>query len=188
VTSSEELRKLIHLSAVLVPILAELISKTIVLIGLCAIVIVYLTEEMLRLSGRRVPGVTAFTLKMSRSGEDAHLILRPVYLAVGIVLTLLLFPSAIAYAAIVIVAVADPVAAYMGTRFGRTHIRNKKTLEGSLAGLTVSFLLASLIVTPAEAFLGAVGGMVMELVDFPDDNLSMPIAAGALMLLESLVG
>jgi dolichol kinase len=158
-----------------------------VLIVLWAVVVVYLAEEMLRLSGRRVPGITSFTLKMSRSGEGAHLILRPVCLAVGVILALLLFPSAIAYASIVIVAVGDPVAAFVGGRFCRIHVRKRKTLEGSLAGLIVSFLLASLIVNPAAAFLGAVGAMGMELVDVPDDNLTMPVAAGAMMLLEALI-
>jgi dolichol kinase len=179
------LRKLIHLSALLVPILTEVTSKTIVLTALSIIVVLYAVEEALRLKGRSVPAITSFTLRMSRPEETGRFIVRPIYLAVGVILALLLFPTRIAYASIGIVAVGDPVAAYVGERFGRRHLRPNKTLEGLIAGLVISFILASIIVYPVAAFAGAAGAMLMELLDIPDDNLTMPIAAGVLI---SLVG
>ena len=176
-------RKLIHASALVVPILTEVTSRTFVLVALCTIVVIYSLEEALRLKGRRLPLITTFTLRMSRPQETAHFVVRPVYLALGIILALLLFPAKIANTSIVIVAVGDPVAAYVGGKIGRRHIRSNKTVEGSIAGLVASFLLAAVIVYPLVAFAGAAGAMLMELVDRPDDNLTMPIAAGALMLL-----
>jgi len=175
-------RKLIHLFALLVPILTQLTSKPIVLAALCVVLLAYTIEEVLRLHGRSLPVLTAFTLRMSEPGESAHFITRPVYLAIGVILALILFPTRIAYASVAIVAVGDPIAAYTGQRFGRRHIRPKKTLEGSLAGFIASFLLASLIIDPLAAFLGAGGAMLLELLDTPDDNLTMPIGAGAVML------
>ncbi|MGA3298083.1 MAG: hypothetical protein ABSD41_11625, partial [Candidatus Bathyarchaeia archaeon] len=68
----------------------------------------------------------------------------------------------------------------------RRHIIGRKTMEGFAAGLTASFLLASVIVSPLIAAVGSVGAMIMELVDVPDDNLTMPIVAGALMTLATL--
>lgn len=180
-------RKLIHLSAVLVPILSELTSKAMVLTAVCIITIVYSLEEILRLKGRGLPVITSFTLRMSCPEETAHFIVRPIYLAVGVILALVLFPTRIAYASIGIVAVGDPVAAYVGGRIGRRHVRRRKTLEGLMAGFIASFLAASLIVYPAAAFVGSAGAMVMELLDIPDDNLTMPIAAGALMVLLTVV-
>jgi dolichol kinase len=150
-------------------------------------VALYTVEEVLRLKGRRMPVITSFTLRMSRPQETERFIVRPVYLAVGVILALLLFPTKIAYASICIVAVGDPVAAYVGGKFGGRHIRPNKTLEGLIAGLVLSFLVASIIVYPVAAFAGAAGAMLMELLDIPDDNLTMPIAAGALILLVSLV-
>ena len=170
----------------LVPILTEVTSKLIVVSALCIIVAVYVVEEVLRLKCRPVPVITSFTLRMSRPAETGRFIVRPVYLAVGIILALLLFPTKIAYASIIIVATGDPVAAYVGGKFGHRHIRPNKTLEGLLAGLVASFLLASIIVSPLAAFAGAAGAMLTELLDVPDDNLTMPIAAGALIYLVSL--
>jgi dolichol kinase len=124
---------------------------------------------------------------MSRPDERDRFIIRPLYLALGVILTLLLFPTNIAYASIGILAVGDPVAAYVGGRFGRNHVRRRKTLEGLLAGFVAAFLVAALIVSPLAAFVGSIGGMLMELLDVPDDNLTMPIAAGAMMTLLSLL-
>ena len=182
-----DIRKLIHASALAVPILTEVTSRTIILVALCTVVAVYSLEEALRLKGRPLPLITTFTLRMSRPQETTHFVVRPVYLAVGIILALLLFPPKIADASIVIVAVGDPVAAYVGGKIGRRHIRSNKTVEGSIAGLVASFLLAAIIVYPLVALAGAAGAMLMELVDRPDDNLTMPIAAGALMLLMTVL-
>ena len=124
---------------------------------------------------------------LSRPEEKRSFIVRPMYLAVGIILTLLFYPNMIAYASICIGAIGDPVAALLGTKFGRRRIIKRKTLEGFIAGLSASFLVASLLVSPFLAFVGAVGGMFMELLDVPDDNLTMPIVAGASMLLVTLI-
>jgi phytol kinase len=177
------MRKVIHLSALLVPLFSELTSKFIVVATLAIITIVYTLTEVLRLKGQRLPIITTFTLKMSRREERTSFIIRPTYLAIGIILALALYPSTIAYSAICIGAIGDPVAAVVGGRVGRRRIIRRKTVEGFVAGLTASFLAVSLLVSPFIALVGAVGGMLMELLDVPDDNLTMPIVAGALMTL-----
>lgn len=182
----DSLRKIVHLSALLVPILAEVTGKAVVLVALSLVTILFVLEEALRLRGRRLPLITSFTLRMSRPEETRSLIRRPIYLALGIILALLLFSRPIAYTSIGITAVADPAAAYVGARYGRTHLTRKKTLEGSLAGLTASVLLASVLVSPFTALAGAAGAMLMELVAIPDDNVTIPMGAGAIMTLTTL--
>ena len=183
---SENMRKVVHLSALLVPILSELTSKVMVLAALSIITVAYTLEEVLRLKGRPLPIITPITLRMSRPEEKASFVVRPIYLAFGIILALALYPSTIAYSSICIGAIGDPVAALVGGRFGRRRIIRRKTVEGFTAGLAVSFLVASLLVSPFIALLGAAGAMLMELLDAPDDNLTMPIVAGALMMLATL--
>ena len=180
---TENARKAIHLLALLVPPVSELTSKSLVVDALFIITIVYVLGEVLRLKGHGLPIITPITLKMSRPEERKGFILRPAYFAIGIILALVLYPSAIAYASICILAVGDSVAAIVGERFGHRRIVRRKTVEGFAAGLTAAFLLASFLVAPFIALLGAVGAMIMELLDVPDDNLTMPIVAGALMTL-----
>ena len=183
---TEDTRKIVHLSAVLVPAFCELTSKTIILTALSIITIAYILQEVLRLKGQPLPIITLFTLKLSRPEERTSFIIRPAYLAIGIILALILYPSKIAYASICIGAIGDPVAAIVGRLIGRRHIVKKKTVEGFTSGLVASFLAASLLVSPFIGLIGATGGMLAELFDVPDDNLTMPIVAGALMMLAAI--
>jgi dolichol kinase len=157
-----------------------------VLTGLSIVTIVYVLGEVLRLKGRGLPIITPFTLKMSRPEERTGFIIRPAYFAIGIILALVLYSTAIAYASICIGAVGDSAAAIVGERFGHRRIIRRKTIEGFAAGLSAAFLVASFLVPPFIGLLGAVGAMIMELLDAPDDNLTMPIIAGALMTLATL--
>ena len=183
---TDTLRKIAHLSALLIPILTWVTSRTLVLIAISVITIVYCMGELARAKGRSLPIITSITLRMSRPQEMAHVIVRPIYFALGIVVALVLFPPVIAYASIIILALGDPVAALVGEKIGRLQVR-RKTLEGSAAGLIASFVVASIIVPPSTALIGSAGGMLMEFLDKPDDNLTMPIVAGALMMLARLV-
>jgi len=176
----------VHASALLVPFLAEATSKSTVLTAFIAVTALYLVSEALRLKGGRLPFITEFTLKMRRDDERTHFIARPVYLAAGVILSLLLFPKSVAYASITIVAVGDPVASYFGQRFGRTRVGGK-TLEGFAAGSIVSFAGALLWIYPNLALIGSVAGMLLEFLGIPDDNLTMPIGAGSAMVIACIL-
>ena len=180
-------RKAVHLLGLLVPLVCELTSKPLILTALSIITIVYVLGEVWRLKGRGLPIITSFTLKMSRPEERTRFIIRPAYFAIGIILALVLYPTAIAYASICIGAVGDSAAAIVGERFGYRRIIRRKTVGGFAAGLTAAFVAACFLVSPFIALLGAVGAMIMELLDVPDDNLTMPIVAGALMTLVTLL-
>ena len=92
----------------------------------------------------------------------------------------------IAYASIFMVAIGDPIAAVVGGKFGRIHIRGMKTLEGFLAGWIACILVGSVVVSPYLAIIGGSGAMLMELLDFPDDNLTMPVISGLMMTLGTI--
>ncbi len=110
---TSKLRTVVHLVALLIPFLAEATSKSIILAILIAVTITYILSEELRLRGKQLPLITKFTLRMSRENETPRLVTAPIYLAVGVIMSLLLFPKNIAYASITIVAVGDPMAAYV---------------------------------------------------------------------------
>ncbi len=179
-------RTAVHTSALLIPFIAEVTSKWTVVMALVATTVVYILSEALRLRAKNVPLITRFTLIMSREDETPHLVVAPIYLAVGVVLSLLAFPKNIAYASITIVAVGDPVASYVGRKLGRIHVR-QKTLEGFAGGLIVSFAAALLWAPPHIALAGSAAGMLLELLGLLDDNLTIPIGAGSAMLITSIL-
>jgi phytol kinase len=176
----------VHASALLIPFVVGLTSKSVVAVVLAATTVVYILSEMLRLRGKSIPFITRFTLAMSRKNEKPRLIVAPIYLALGVVLSLLAFPRNIAYASITIVAVGDPVASYIGGKLGRIYVR-QKTLEGFTAGLIISFAATLFWVPPHLALAGSVTGMLLELLGVLDDNLAIPIGAGSAMLVTTLL-
>jgi dolichol kinase len=92
--------------------------------------------------------------------------------------------------AVAVLGVADPMAALVGRRFGRTQLRGGRTLEGSLAFVFSGTLAGTAVLLAFYPELGlssillaagtaAVLGAVAELVSFAlDDNLTIPLAAG----------
>lgn len=101
-------------------------------------------------------------------------------LALGYALAWWLFPPAVAEAAIVVTAVADPAAALVGSRFGHG---NAKSLPGSLAcAAAAALVLAAFHVRPAALAVAAVGAAVAERAPWRGtDNLAVPLAVGALL-------
>ena len=174
-------RNLVHASALLVPVLVEATSKILIMAALSVLTAVYVLEEFLRLKGMNLPLMTQFTSKMSRPNEKAHFITRPAYLACGVILALLLFPKSVAYASIVIVAIGDPIAGYVGGKFGQRRI-GRKSLEGFIAGFVTAFLTTLLVIAPILGAIGSIAGMLIELTGIWDDNFMIPVGAGIAMI------
>lgn len=106
----------------------------------------------------------------------------------GIGLTLLLFRTEIATAAICFLAFGDVAATAVGERYGRTKISGEKSLEGSLAfvaiAVTVGFLLPLTGIHLAHGIIlaGAFAAAGVELVPLPvNDNLVIPLVSGGVM-------
>lgn len=112
----------------------------------------------------------------------------------------LFFPKAYALMGLAFLSLGDPVAAVVGTRWGRVPLLAGKSVEGSVANFvasgTAAFAIAlwMLGLPAADALLvGVVGGAVSafaEVAPWPvNDNLAIPIvSAGLLWMLLSLMG
>jgi dolichol kinase len=101
-------------------------------------------------------------------------------LALGYALAWWLFPPAVAEAAIVVTAVADPAAALAGSRLGSGA---GKSLAGSLAcAVAAALVLLILRVSPAGIAVAAIGAAVAERAPWLGaDNLAVPLVVGALL-------
>ena len=95
-----DLRKLVHASPLLVPLLVKVSwtsSRFFILVAVATAAVLYTLEEVLRLNGVQIPMITDFTLRLSHEDERRQFIVRPLMLALGILATLVLFPENIAY-------------------------------------------------------------------------------------------
>lgn len=100
--------------------------------------------------------------------------------AIGATLTIFLFPKDIAIAGLLVLAVADPGAAYIGQRYGRVKLVGK-TLEGSLTFFLLAWLVLVLYFGSLSYrhLLPAFLGTIVELLPFPwNDNVSIPLVIG----------
>ena len=109
------------------------------------------------------------------------------YLVVGALFSFLLFGSDIAVAALLFLSLGDPAAAIAGRRMPGFRIKGKSPVG------TAAFVLVALVVVGVLTGSGAAeyhwgllaGALVAGLVELmsvpPDDNLAIPLLAGASM-------
>lgn len=109
--------------------------------------------------------------------------------AIAVLLTLLTVPKLAALVAVYTLAVADPLAAIVGIRFGRRRLAHNRTLEGSLAFLVAAVAVAALVlrwgtdagpptIAGAAAVIGSAAAACELLPLRIDDNLTIPIFVG----------
>lgn len=105
------------------------------------------------------------------------------FYAAALLIAVIVFPAWAAIGAVISLAVGDPVAAIVGSHWGRMRIGGK-SIEGAAANALVSFALIRIFVSSsAVAAAGALAGAAVEMVDVPllDDNFTVPLAAGGAM-------
>jgi glycerol-3-phosphate acyltransferase PlsY len=152
------------------------------------LIAVVLAVDMIRL---RIPAFNQF-IQTRFSGfirkNEANKLTGTAPYVLGIGLTLLLYRTEIATAAICFLAFGDVAATAVGERYGRTKISGEKSLEGTLAfvaiAVTVGFLLTltGIQLTNGIILAGAIAAAGVELVPLPvNDNLVIPLVSGGVM-------
>lgn len=184
ITGIEIKRKTVHLATLVIPVGYALTSDTAVLTFLIPFFLLYLAIDLLR---HFHPGLGSlfrkhFFGRVLREEEKPTLMGSTFFLFASI-LTILLFPKPIAIASLLILILSDTAAALVGKGFGRVPIF-RKTLEGSMA-FFVSSLLIVWIYPGLDRLSGsfaALGAALIEVLPIPlDDNLTIPLTAGAIM-------
>jgi phosphoserine phosphatase len=183
---NDVLREIIHASGVSIPLVAGMLGVPIVAVFIILVLGLYATSEYLRTEGKRMPFFNSVTRKAASQTELYLIVLAPVYFAVGILFTLVLFPRPASYAAIAIFAFGDSSASIFGSLFSRTPLpfNKDKSLEGSVAGVFFAFLGGCLFVSPLIALVGAAVAMFIEYLPLPvNDNLLIPLFTGLTLFL-----
>lgn len=115
------------------------------------------------------------------------------YLLVGTAVILAIFPHNIVALSLLFLALGDPVASFVGVKYGSLKIVGKKTLEGSLAAYAVCCVVAFCfyswkelmvehiyIVSLLSGFVGAVSEIIPLKID---DNFVQPVLNAILLYL-----
>lgn len=113
------------------------------------------------------------------SPREAARVASSTWYLLGMTLSLVLFPLGVAIAAILVLALADPAASYVGRRWGRRAFGGG-TVEGSVVFAAIAFLVLVPLTGPGPAGAAAMLGAAFEAVRWPlDDNLVIPLVTGS---------
>lgn len=109
--------------------------------------------------------------------------------AIAVLLTVITVPKPAAIVAIYTLAIADPLAAVVGIRWGRRRIAHNRSLEGSAAFFAATLVIAwvvlaqgadqSAVAVAGAALTIALAGAACETLPLRiDDNLTIPLFVG----------
>ena len=152
------------------------------------VAVLYTLSEVARVRGINIPILSSITWNAANKTELYEFAAAPIHFALGIAISLLIFPAPICYVAITTLTLGDGCAHIFGMKFGRTPLPfNKgKNLEGTLFGFLFAFLGAMIFIDPTRALIAATVGMLVESLPSPiNDNLTIPLASGLALLLIS---
>jgi len=182
---SEIIREAIHLSSFSVPFICiYLLESYLVSLLILLTTSLYVASEAARLRRINFPIFSTITWKAASKPEFYEFATAPIFFALGIMFSLILFPAPAGYACVAILTLGDGFATIFGRKFGSVSFPfNKgKNLEGSVFGFLFASVGAMLFVDPVKAFTGAAIGMLVECLPLPlSDNLTIPLASGLVL-------
>lgn len=137
------------------------------------------------------PKFNTFFLRVAGSvmrREELHGLTANTYYVLGLTLITAVFPKVVVLLSILYLALGDPAASIIGTRYGRTRLIGSKSLEGAVGCFIVCSILTFLFgvgylalhsdAASALALLGGTAAVIAELVPLKlDDNFTLPVLA-----------
>lgn len=186
---NELIRKSIHLSSSVVPLIYYFVSRefAVTVLGISALLLVLI--DLLRKYNEPFRnfynGILKPILRKHEVQYDRHVLTGGTYIVIAFFLCVLLFPKPIAIASMLVVIFCDSFAAIIGKSLGKHFISNK-TVEGSaaffLTGVVIILLTPKVTDSVAEYYIGFVSiflSAIFEILPLKiDDNISMPLFFG----------
>lgn len=186
----ELVRKLIHLTSMLIPIIYYFIPKLDALVILGSLAIFAMTLDLSRYFSPQIAkvfyNIFGFLLRKHEVDRKKKNLNGATYVLISAFIGVFIFPKVIFIAAFSILIIGDSMAALIGRKYGKNKFIFK-SLEGTLA-----FFISSCIVVlfapkvgyfPEEYLIGFIVAFIGAITEnisykFVDDNLSIPFAVG----------
>ena len=190
--NSEFLRKLLHLSNLVIPFtyLFYFDSKVEALIILLPITLLAFLIEYFRINSISVKNIfDKYLFSMLRNHEKSGKYTGATWVFISSTLSIGIFPKDIAIISLIYMSIGDTAAGLIGRKFGRIKIYNK-TLEGALAGFIVCLIVGLMIDLNLSKTVVAIGALSAAIIEFMpisiDDNLRIPLFSGTVMYVMSI--
>ncbi len=125
------------------------------------------------------------TLRPIMRGSEVHKLAGTSYLLTGVLLITLFFNSSVVAVSLLFLAFADPIASFIGIKYGKDKIFGHKSVQGFMAAFLVCAALTFLFLAYKRvsehllivSLLSGLVGALSELIPIAklDDNFSMPV-------------
>jgi len=189
--NAELKRKTIHIICSILPILYYFFLEREQIVLLSGIItILFLIGEFVRYNFKT--GASLFEkvfFPLLRKGEKTYQLTGATYLFLSATVTFFIFDKIYAIAAVLILTVADSLAAIVGRSFGKINI-SYKTLEGSVTFFLTSFIIINIFVPIGciKAFgVGVILTAIESQVFAINDNIIISISAALLLSLAATI-
>ena len=147
--------------------------------------LMFVPADILRLQNKNVNQTLTRLFKPIMRENELNRLAGTSYLLTGTILLALIFEPHIVSLSLLFLSFADPIASFVGIKYGKDKLFNNKSLQGFMAAFVVCFLVTSiyLYIVNVEHYLLVLSlcagliGAVSELVPVwkLDDNLTMPL-------------
>lgn len=178
------IRKLLHVSTIVVPISYLFLPRFPMVIGLCVLGILFLFIDFLRLEIQIIGSCFDHFFGKLIWPKEKNTLTAATHYVVAAFLSVYFFDKWIAIAVLLFLALGDTAAHIIGVRWGKNRLDTEKTIEGSLACFLICLSISLLLPQPSLLVLAA-GALVASLVEFfpfgIDDNFTLPLISGAAM-------
>ncbi len=167
-------------------------SLTVSIFGVLAFVA--LTIDFLRLKNPFINELVLFFFKPLMLTNEVKSYAGTTFLLTGVFITVLFIPKVIVSITLLFLAFGDPIASFVGIKYGKDKIFGHKSIQGFMAAflvctlITMSYLYIRNIVTNRAFVVSLVSGMVGALAELvpvskTDDNLTLPILSSIGLLI-----
>ncbi len=185
-------RKLTHVFGILLMVLIHHFFS----LRVCWMILLFggVPLVLLDLLRHKVAALQTFSLKVFGGimrRREVRGITGTTYLLVGVAIVLAIFPHNIVALSLLFLALGDPIASFVGVKYGSLKIVGKKTLEGTLASFAMCCLVAFCFYSWKQlmvehlyvvSLLSGLVGAVSEVIPLRiDDNFVQPVLSSSLL-------
>lgn len=186
-------RKLWHVLGVLaIAAIHQLVSKDVALKLLALISFVAVSVDVLRQRLSPLNGLALRLFGPLMRENERHGLAGTTYLLIGTFLIEIFYQKAIVTLSLLFLAIADPLASYVGIRYGKDRLIRSKSLQGTVAAFAACTVISAAYLfyfqlmverlLMASLIAGLIGA-VSELLPIGklDDNFTFPVVSGTLL-------
>lgn len=160
------------------------LSITILLVAMVA----FLSVDFIRQYHKGLNDWMIHAFRVIMRESEVNKLAGTTYLLTGVAIVVFIFPRPVTSMTLLFLAFADPIASYVGIRWGKDKIINNKSFQGTMAAYVVCALASFIYLaywgqplgrSVVFALIAGAVGALAELLPFGkiDDNFTLPVAS-----------